>query len=457
MLHPRHALALRAPESVESGDIDCTADSQESPNVGADDLDTKWLQSISIVAWWFRGGILAIGIALLAASWFVFRHWLVRWGARLLTVIVAIAFVGASINAHFGYFPTLGALLGRRAADQMSQASFRKLESALSQTLKGHWHSGWAGGRHKGTLPPRGVVISFPMPGTVSHFDAVTGQVYLPPIWFASPHPHLPVIVLLHGSPGSPADWTRAAFADLTADAFARTHGGFAPILVMPDENGTQWWHDSECVNGVQGRAEMYVTVDVRRAVERAFATRRDGASWGIGGLSEGGSCALQIALRHPNLFSAVGDFSGEDHPFVPGGARRLFFGSTPAQLTAAERSYDPRWLFAHWHHHGLAPAIAFAIGRQDGLYSREQHLFAMARRDHFDAEMIVRPGSHTFMFWGQSFAAALPFLVQRLDHPVSTVRLVGHGHGRRGRGDTRPRIDGYAGTASPSPSAIRK
>jgi S-formylglutathione hydrolase FrmB len=234
-------------------------------------------------------------------------------------------------------------------------------------------------------------------------------------VWFENPHPHLPVIELLHGSPGSPADWTRGGGADLTADAYAQTHNGFAPILVMPDVNSTDWWHDSECVNGPQGNAETYLTIDVRNAVVHTFGARADGESWGIAGLSEGGSCALQMGLRHPDLFSAVGDFSGDDHPYTSGGLQHLFWGSTPRQLLRAEQSYDPRAILSRWHWHD-APAIVFSTGRSDHLLAKMQHLIAEARRDHIPATLDLHRGGHTFRLWSASFAQAMPQMMQHLN-----------------------------------------
>ena len=169
--------------------------------------------------------------------------------------------------------------------------------------------------------------MQFTIPATISHFHARTAEIYLPPAYFDVPRPRLPVIELLHGTPGSPADWTRGAAADVTADAYAAQHGGVAPILVMPDVNGG-WRADSECVDGKRGNAQTYLTVDVRDAVIARFHTRSDARGWAIAGLSEGGYCALQIGLRHPDLYQTIGDFSGEEGPSTPGGLQRLFAGS---------------------------------------------------------------------------------------------------------------------------------
>jgi len=374
------------------------------------------LQNLSIVDWEFRAGIVAVIVAIAAASW-LFRRTLPRWGTRVLCVPLVVAFVGASINAHYGYFPTLGTLLGRTAADQISAGGFAKLE----QKYVHHTH-GRLGYSHlvrstPATLPSHGVVLSIVIPSAVSRFAASTGEIYLPPIWFEDPHPRLPVIELLHGSPGSPADWTRGGAADLTADAYAASHHGYAPILVMPSVNGRHWSRDTECVNGPQGNAETYLTVDVRNAVVHMFGARADGAAWAVAGLSEGGSCALQMGLRHPELFSVVGDFSGDDHPWISGGLRKLFWGQTMSQLARAERAYDPRVLLAHWHSTD-APLIFFTSGSSDHVLAKMQRLVLEARRDHIAATLTVLSGGHTFWFWSRSFAITMPWITQRLDVP---------------------------------------
>jgi len=375
------------------------------------------VRSLSIVALPFR---LALGTglaALVALSIIPLGSRLLRWSARGLALVFVIALVGAQVNAHYAYFPTLGALLGRRAADEISAADFQRLEARYVRTLGNRFRS-YGGVAASGTspgLPLRGVVLAFRFPPTVSHFAQHPGEVYLPPIWFENPHPHLPVIELLHGSPGSPADWTRGGFADVTADAYASTHGGFAPILVMPDVNGASWWNDSECVNGVKGAAETYLTVDVRNAVAQAFGARADGRSWAVAGLSEGGSCALQMALRHPDEFAVAGDFGGDDHPYVHGGMRRLFFGRTNAELAAAEAQYDPRVLLSRWRSSPM-PALAFGVGRSDDVHERLERLLTRARADGFATWSNTYPGSHSFRVFSRCFRDSLPWIVAHLD-----------------------------------------
>jgi S-formylglutathione hydrolase FrmB len=369
------------------------------------------LRNLSIVAWELRAAIAGVALLLVVASWLWLHRPVLRWTARLACLPLALLFAAAAVNAHYYYFPTLGALLGRNAADQVSSSEFHEMQSGLRVAGGAH---GRARASHPVALPKHGVVIAFQIPGTISRFDGRTGEVYLPPIWFQTPRPRLPVLELLHGSPGSPADWTRGGGADLTADEYAQAHDGFAPILVMPDVNGG-WLRDSECVDGPRGMAETYLRVDVRNAIVRTFDASPEGVNWGIAGLSEGGSCALQMGLRHPDEFRVVGDFSGDDHPSSSKGIASLFWGSTPSQLNDAEQAYDPRNLLENWQS-ARGPAIAFAIGRSDGRLPKLVRLYSTALRDHLDATFATYGGGHDFRLWGRCLAGSFNWMVSFFD-----------------------------------------
>ncbi|MFT3854077.1 MAG: alpha/beta hydrolase-fold protein [Ilumatobacteraceae bacterium] len=137
--------------------------------------------------------------------------------------------------------------------------------------------------------------------------------------------PQLPVVVTVAGVPGQPVNMIQAAGATSVADQYAAAHGGHAPILVFADPYGS-FTGGTECVDGPLGNAETYLTVDVPHFAERQFAAASDAASWGIVGYSAGGTCAMEMALGHPDVYGT----------FVDNGARRA----------GAERSSSPRpWL----------------------------------------------------------------------------------------------------------------
>lgn len=348
----------------------------------------------------------ALALALLAAVAWVYlchRRGSGRVKAVAAVVVTALLLTAASVNSYFFYVPNVGALLGRRARFEASAAGLRaKLASS--------------------TRPSHGAVILVDIRGRSSGFPARRAQVYLPPAWFMSPRPHLPVIELLHGTPGGPADWTRAADADVTAERWAANHGGVAPIIVMPDVNGS-FWADTECVNGTAGNAETYLTQDVPTWAIAHLSAAPARGSWAIAGASEGGYCALMLALRHPTRYATFADFSGLARPTASGGAMSLLRGSR-TQLAA----YLPAKLMSNYQ----GPALAgwFSVGGSDGGTTRAVVTMAHKARTHgITTHLIVMPGAHhTWRVWRSAYADAWPWLATQLgttSPPSFTPQLV--------------------------------
>ncbi|MGQ0574737.1 MAG: alpha/beta hydrolase [Pseudonocardia sp.] len=361
------------------------------------------IANLPVISWWPVRAVL-LALALLAVAAVIAT---VRRGApvarRGVTLGVATGLVllnaAAAVNAYFAYYPTLGEALGGSGPDETSLA---------------------AADADEGSIPAQGQVVPLAIPGTVSGFQGRDAQVYLPPAWFARPRPELPVIMLLHGSPGRPTDWTEGGDAAATADAFAARHGGVAPVLVMPDVNG-DLVTDTECVNSSLGAAETYLTVDVPAVVQRTLATKAPGPGrWAVAGFSEGGACAIMLALRHPDLFAAFGDFGGLLGPRVadanadPGGVTvaQLFGGSTQAFL-----AHEPSALLAD-----PAPAVRelggwFEVGSADPQpLAAAQALAPLAQRAGLTTCLVVVPGGgHTFDVWSAALRSSLPWMAARL------------------------------------------
>lgn len=78
----------------------------------------KW----SIVGAPFLASLFLATATLVAGSWLLHR-WFTRWGLRLGATVLALTFVAAIINAHFGYLPTVDTLLGRCRRKAASSSS----------------------------------------------------------------------------------------------------------------------------------------------------------------------------------------------------------------------------------------------------------------------------------------------------------------------------------------------
>ena len=354
---------------------------------------------MTITGWAFLSGLTAALVSLLAAVHAIHGRKAARRVGDVFVGLLALLIVAAGVNSYFSYYPTVGSLLGRRATYQATAAQVAQAESLALVS--------------PGRLPAHGMVESVTIPPSVSGFRARRAQVYLPRTWFAAPRPQLPVLMLLHGTPGAPADWTRAGAVDVVAERWAARHGGEAPIIVMPDSNGS-FWGDTECVDGRLGKAETYLAVDVPNWVTRQLGASADRSHWAIGGLSSGGTCAIHLALRHPERFSMVLAFGPEAHVSHSGGLTALFGGSQEIAARQAD-SYAPATLLARYRPTAQQPMRGwFEAGSSDGAIARETVALAgAARRNGIETRVHLIPGGrHTFHVWRTSIRDAYPWIM---------------------------------------------
>jgi S-formylglutathione hydrolase FrmB len=144
--------------------------------------------------------------------------------------------------------------------------------------------------------------------------------------------------------PGGTGDWFDNADLQQVLDTFAAQHGGRAPIVVAPDGTGAGD-EDLLCMDSPEAKVDTYLSQDVQNWIHHQFASDPDTRTWAVGGLSYGGTCAYQLAVRHPALFPTFLDFSGEKHPMldtVTNAVDTLFNGDS-----AAYRRQDPLTILA--------------------------------------------------------------------------------------------------------------
>lgn len=398
----------------------------------------------SLIGLPFVCGLAAASMLVAVAGWLRAGSSPVRRRHRrlLLAAIdagLALVTTAAIVNDYFAYFPSVGSLIGVRAADQASPTQvIRRLRLSAGVVVGQPGLSppspllpARTDASHRSPQSARGLVELVRIPPTRSGFQTRTAQVYLPPAYFQVPRPALPVIELLHGTPGGPEDWTRAGGADVAADRYAAAHDGLAPVIVMPDPNG-HWSSDTECVDGTEGRAETFLTVDVPAYVIATFGTRTDRRGWALAGSSEGGYCALDLTLRHPDRYATLVDIAGLDRPTFPGGALRLFRGDTGALAL-----HDPRRLLATA---AIRPPVAMwlATGTADGgVTASIRQIATEASAAGMDVRVDLMPGAHhTWRAFRHGFVQALPWVAQQFGL-APTIDPIPH---RAGRGHTRRR-----------------
>jgi len=235
------------------------------------------------------------------------------------------------------------------------------------------------------------------------------------PAWFGRNHPQLPVVELLHGTPGDPSNWTKSSYADQTALAFAEQHHGIAPILVMPDVNGS-WGGDTECVNSTMyGDVETYLTQTVPQFMRKSFNASTAPGSIAIAGLSEGGTCAVTLALNNAKNISIFADYSGDESPTYYSDNQQqtihALFGGSLANYNA----HNPPYILAHQQFKGMAGWFEVGAQDTDSPPATVRALQQLASNAGIDTCIAMPPGGHDFRLWSQAFSDSLPWLSWQL------------------------------------------
>jgi len=195
-------------------------------------------------------------------------------------------------------------------------------------------------------------------------------DVYLPPGYAAHSHERYPVLYLLHGEPGRPGAFLLTVRLGVVEDELTTLRRAKPLILVMPF-GSTGSFVDKEWANGVGPHEgwESFVARDLVRAVDARFRTIRAASARGIGGLSEGGYGAINIAIHHPHEFGLVESWSGyeqaDDLGSIFGHQRSLLALNTPLDTLAAaapglRRTHTFFWLYTGRDDHFFGENVAF-------------------------------------------------------------------------------------------------
>jgi S-formylglutathione hydrolase FrmB len=284
---------------------------------------------------WIAAAGMAVGVLVL--GWRGARWW--RRGVSMLAVPLCVLCAALAVNLWVGYFATVYTAWNQLTAGPLPDQTDRVDVTVMQVT---------------GARPANGVVVPVTIPADASHFKHRQELVYLPPAWFsAHPAPRLPTVMMIGAQLNTPADWLRAGRAVQTVDDFARAHGGNAPVVVFVDATGA-FDKDTECVNGSRGNAADHLTKDVVSYMVSNFRVSADRSRWGFVGWSMGGTCAVDLTVMHPELFSAFVDIAGDGAPNVGTKAQTIatLFGGN----TGAYAAYDPTTVInKHGHYSGVA------------------------------------------------------------------------------------------------------
>jgi len=257
-----------------------------------------------------------------------------------------------------------------------------------------------------------------------------------------------PVVYYLYGLGGNEGNWLEHGDLKAVADG-----ADFHAIVVMPDGDASFYvdrtgpayeacakekppFNPGEhaatyCVK--TPRCEGYITGDLVRDVDTRFRTLAKRGARGIGGLSMGGFGAMQLAMRHTDLYSVVATHSAllsltyaDPHPYD---VAKVTLAKSPAEWGKGYPAnvnaplsgiFGPS--FDNWTSHDpatlggkLEPAklsIYFDCGTEDDLKLADhaKHLHDVLDKRGVAHTFELAPGRHDWAFWKARLPKSVAF-----------------------------------------------
>lgn len=202
-----------------------------------------------------------------------------------------------------------------------------------------------------------------------------------------------PVVYLLHGAFGNAKSWLGikpdlGRFADM-----------YRVIIVCPDGQ-LSWYWDSPVNNDV--RYETFISSELINHIDSKYPTIADRNHRAITGLSMGGHGAMYNALRHHDVFGAVGSMSGglDIRPFPQNWGMKDQLG----EMAANKDTWDKHSAINQIDRIQNGDiAITIDCGEADFFLevNKEFHQRLLGRG--IDHDFTTRPGGHTSEYWNNS------------------------------------------------------
>jgi S-formylglutathione hydrolase FrmB len=347
------------------------------------------LLPFTIVLW---SWVALVGMVLALARQPLVRTW-PRRAAAIAAGVLVLAAAANQVNGYFQAYPSLRVALAPwldPKPELTGTVPVTETVARLGQAVEGIWHP------PRG-MPKTGAVYQVSIPGVRSGFAARHGYIYLPPAYLTTPRPQLPVLVLLGGQPGDPRAWVDSGQIQAMMDDLANRHHGLAPVVVMPDDLGSEFANPM-CLNSRLGNVQTYLTVDVPNWITSHLQVRPPERGWAIGGFSEGGTCAIQLSTQAPLLYPFFVDISGQSGPTL--GSRQRTISRAFRGDAAAFARVNPVVVLEHTRFPHSAGV--FVVGTSDRVYAPQQRaMYLAARRAGMSVTLMYLPGGHDWRVWG--------------------------------------------------------
>ncbi|MFZ4861537.1 alpha/beta hydrolase [Sphingobacterium sp. Mn56C] len=212
----------------------------------------------------------------------------------------------------------------------------------------------------------------------------------------------IPTLYLLHGYSGNYANWVNMVpYIKTLVDRYRYQ-------VVCPDGGYGSWYWDSPKDKNYQ--YETFITKELLPYVESNYRVCTHKTGRGITGLSMGGHGALYLAIRHPELFAAVGSTAGgvDFRPFPNNWEIAERLGASFAENKDLWSQNTVLEML-----HLIKPGtlkLYIDCGTEDFFYQVNQALHQKLTYYNIPHTYVSMPGKHDWSYWSQSILLQMAF-----------------------------------------------
>ena len=356
-------------------------------------------------------------------------HVLGRLGAIGVTQVTIVAAFACGVNSSYQFFGSWKELFGdvdtapvgvtQAAGGEDSVTGISNVHGALVQPA-GNQQLSQVTGLPDGPPQVTGRVESVKIIGRRTGV-VDPAFVYLPPQYFQPAYHRMrfPVIVALSGYPGSIFNLAQHLRVSQTTAELERK-GKMQPTIVVMIRPTIAPPRDTECVNVPGGpQTETFLAKDLPQAIRSVYRAGHYASAWGVMGYSSGGSCALQLTMRNPGVYTTAAalspDYRVKDDPTTGN-----LFGSGPGRQARID-GHDLMWRLKHLPAPQVSVLVANSKHGEKG-YPQTQAFIKAVKAPMRVVSILPESGSHNFPTWVREMPAALSWMNDQLTFPQDVV-----------------------------------
>ena len=216
-----------------------------------------------------------------------------------------------------------------------------------------------------------------------------------------------PVVYLLHGYSGNAKSWIEIK-PELPQIA---DRDGI--IFVCPDGGYDSWYWDSPIIP--EHRYETFVSKELINYVDENLNAIPNRSKRAITGLSMGGHGAMWLAIRHLDIFAAVGSTSGglDIRPFPNNWGMKKYIGERDENL---ERWNNSTVINQLDRIKDGDLAVIIDCGVDDFFFGVNKAVHERLLHQKIGHDFISRPGAHNGAYWNNSIEYQILFFKKHFE-----------------------------------------